>query len=91
MTMMKKRLSHFAYNERSRSGWTLSISLQNLLSPIRSTTMKTVTYVLGTFVTLVPGPNTLTFTGSALIGSCFGMAAPEGNRQKRLARGQTAR
>src|SRR5215510_727995 len=22
---MKKRLSHFAYNERSRSGWTLSI------------------------------------------------------------------
>ena len=58
MTMMKKRLSHFAYNERSRSGWTLSISLQNLLSPIRSTTMKTVTYVLGTFVTLVPGPNT---------------------------------
>ena len=57
MTMMKKRLSHFAYNERSRSGWTLSISLQNLLSPIRSTTMKTVTYVLGTFVTLVPGPN----------------------------------
>ena len=54
---MKKRLSHFAYNERSRSGWTLSISLQNLLSPIRSTTMKTVTYVLGTFVTLVPGPN----------------------------------
>jgi hypothetical protein len=63
MTMMKKRLSHFAYNERSRSGWTLSISLQNLLSPIRSTTMKTVTYVLGTFVTLVPGPNTPFFKG----------------------------
>src|SRR5207249_11371991 len=33
----------------------------------------------------------LTFTGSALIGNCFGMAAPEGNRQKRLARGRTAR
>jgi hypothetical protein len=66
MTMMKKRLSHFAYNERSRSGWTLSISLQNLLSPIRSTTMKTVTYVLGTFVTLVPGPNKRGIEGDLL-------------------------
>ena len=52
---MKKRLSHFPYNERSRPGWTPSTSLQKPLSPIRST-MKTVTYVPGTFVTLVPGP-----------------------------------
>src|SRR5438093_4241270 len=52
---MKKRLSHFPYNERSRPGWTPSTSLRKPLSPIRST-MKTVTYVPGTFVTLVPGP-----------------------------------
>src|SRR5436190_23716170 len=55
---MKKRLSHFPYNERSRPGWTPSTSLRKPLSPIRST-MKTVTYVPGTFVTLVPGPYTL--------------------------------
>src|SRR5437870_5948593 len=54
---MKKRLSHFPYNERSRPGWTPSTSLRKPLSPIRST-MKTVTYVPGTFVTLVPGPYT---------------------------------
>src|SRR5205809_8067723 len=54
---MKKRLSHFPYNERSRPGWTPSTSLQKPLSPIRST-MKTITYVPGTFVTLVPGPYT---------------------------------
>src|SRR5207237_3520271 len=52
---MKKRLSHFPYNERSRPGWTPSNSLRKPLSPILST-MKTVTYVPGTFVTLVPGP-----------------------------------
>src|SRR5947199_10234418 len=52
---MKKRLSHFPYNERSRPGWTPSTSLRKPLSPIRST-MKTVTYVPGTFVTLVPVP-----------------------------------
>src|SRR5439155_4871209 len=40
---------------RSRPGWTPSTSLRKPLSPIRST-MKTVTYVPGTFVTLVPGP-----------------------------------
>jgi hypothetical protein len=34
---MKKRLSHFAYNERSRSGWTLSIPPFTSLSPVRST------------------------------------------------------
>jgi len=53
---MKKWLSHFAYNERSRSGWTLTIPLLTALSPIRST-MQTVTYVPGTFVTLVSGPH----------------------------------
>jgi hypothetical protein len=78
MTMMKKRLSHFAYNERSRSGWTLSISLQNLLSPIRSTTMKTVTYVLGTFVTLVPGPNTLLLKGDVFLRGLFPLFFKEG-------------
>jgi Protein of unknown function (DUF559) len=52
---MKKRLSYFPYNERSRSGWTLSTPRHTALSPIRST-IKTVTYVSGTFVTLVPGP-----------------------------------
>jgi hypothetical protein len=55
---MKKRLSYFPYNERSRSGWTLSTPHHTALSPIRST-IKTVTYVSGTFVTLVPGPYTL--------------------------------
>src|SRR5947199_4647848 len=59
---MKKRLSHFPYNERSRPGWTPSTSLQKPLSPIRST-MKTVTYVPGTFVTLVPGPYISPATG----------------------------
>src|SRR5262249_12940156 len=54
---MKKRLSHFAYNERSRSSWTLTIPHFTPLSPIRST-IKTVTYVPGTFVTLVSGPHT---------------------------------
>jgi hypothetical protein len=54
---MKKWLSYFSYNERSRSGWTLSIPLANSDAPVRST-MKTVTYVPGTFVTLVPGPHT---------------------------------
>src|SRR5687768_18493003 len=54
---MKKRLSYFPYNERSRSGWTLSTPHHTDLSPIRST-IKTVTYVSGTFVTLVPGPYT---------------------------------
>src|SRR5262249_23470990 len=34
---MKKRLSHFAYNERSRSGWTLSSPRFTSLSPLRST------------------------------------------------------
>src|SRR5262245_11810609 len=34
---MKKQLSHFAYNERSRSGWTLSIPPFTSLSPLRST------------------------------------------------------
>src|SRR5919106_2335851 len=34
---MKKRLSHFAYNERSRSAWTLTIPRLTSLSPIRST------------------------------------------------------
>src|SRR5262249_50997557 len=53
---MKKRLSHFAYNERSRSSWTLTIPHFTPLSPIRST-IKTVTYVPGTFVTLVSGPH----------------------------------
>ena len=33
MTTMKKRPSHFAYNERSRSGWTLSIPLPNTSDP----------------------------------------------------------
>src|SRR5262245_20611143 len=37
---MKKQLSHFAYNERSRSGWTLSIPRFKSLSPIRSTIKK---------------------------------------------------
>jgi hypothetical protein len=55
---MKKWLSYFPYNERSRSGWTLSIPLANSDASIRST-MKTVTYVPGTFVSLVPGPHTL--------------------------------
>src|SRR5438094_4514405 len=59
---MKKRLSHFPYNERSRPGWTPSTSLRKPLSPIRST-MKTVTYVPGTFVTLVPGPYISPATG----------------------------
>src|SRR5213592_4103311 len=63
---MKKRLSHFPYNERSRPGWTPSTSLQKPLSPIRST-MKTVTYVPGTFVTLVPGPYTLWQRGKTLL------------------------
>jgi hypothetical protein len=54
---MKKRPSHLAYNERSRSGWTLTIPLFTPLSPIRST-IKSVTYVPGTFVTLVSGPHT---------------------------------
>src|SRR6266513_5748505 len=52
---MKKRLSHFPYHERSRPGWPPSTSLRKPLSPIQST-MKAVTYVPGTFVTLVPGP-----------------------------------
>jgi hypothetical protein len=55
---MKKQPSHLAYNERSRSGWTLTIPLFTPLSPIRST-IKTVTYVPGTFVTLVSGLHTL--------------------------------
>src|SRR5262245_4150093 len=59
---MKKRLSHFAYNERSRSSWTLTIPHFTPLSPIRST-IKTVTYVPGTFVTLVSGPHTLFHRG----------------------------
>lgn len=52
---MKKRLSYFPYNERSRSSWTLSTPRHLALSPIRSS-IKTVTYVSGTFVTLVSGP-----------------------------------
>jgi hypothetical protein len=52
---MKKQLSYFPYNERSRSSWTLSTTRHTALSPIRST-IKTVTYVSGTFVILVPGP-----------------------------------
>jgi hypothetical protein len=58
VTLMKKRPSYFAYNERSRSGWTLTIPLQAHPRPIRST-MKTVTYVPGTFVTLVSGLHNL--------------------------------
>jgi hypothetical protein len=53
--IMKKWLSHFAYNQRSRSGWTLSTPLKNSKSNLIG--QKTVTYVPGTFVTLVPGPN----------------------------------
>src|SRR5438046_6342704 len=60
---MKKRLSHFPYNARSRPGWTPSTSLRKPLSPIQST-MKTVTYVPGTFVTLVPGPYNFAKEGS---------------------------
>ena len=52
---MKKRLSHLPYNERSRLGWTLSTPLPLTSRPIRST-IKTVTHVPGTFVTLVSGP-----------------------------------
>jgi len=55
--IMKKWLSHFAYNQRSRSGWTLSTHLKNT-SKSNLIGKKTVTYVPGTFVTLVPGPNT---------------------------------
>ena len=55
--IMKKWLSHFAYNQRSRSGWTLSTHLKNT-SKSNLIGQKTVTYVPGTFVTLVPGPNT---------------------------------
>ena len=36
------------------------------------------------------GRLTVTSTGSTLIGSCFAMAAPEGNRRKRSAPGPTA-
>jgi hypothetical protein len=54
--IMKKWLSHFAYNQRSRSGWTLSTHLKNT-SKSNLIGKKTVTYVPGTFVTLVPGPN----------------------------------
>ena len=53
---MKKRLSHFAYNERSRSGWTLTIPPANIFESY-SIDHKTVTYVHGTFVTLVSGPH----------------------------------
>ena len=56
--IMKKWLSHFAYNQRSRSGWTFSSHLKNT-SKSNLIGQKTVTYVPGTFVTLVPGPNTL--------------------------------
>jgi len=59
---MKKRLSYFAYNERSRSGWTLGIPPLTPLSSIRSA-IKTVTYVPGTFVTLVSGPHTVRTRG----------------------------
>lgn len=55
--IMKKWLSHFAYNQRSRSGWTLEHPLKNT-SKSNLIGQKTVTYVPGTFVTLVPGPNT---------------------------------
>src|SRR5580765_3017129 len=54
--IMKKWLSHFAYNQRSRSGWTFSSHLKNT-SKSNLIGQKTVTYVPGTFVTLVPGPN----------------------------------
>jgi iron(III) transport system substrate-binding protein len=54
---MKKRLSHFAYNERSRSGWTSAIPWLDTSQSIPST-IQSVTYVLGTFVTLVPGLHT---------------------------------
>jgi hypothetical protein len=52
---MKKRLSYFAYNQRDAAGWSLYLpfdGLEHLLCSI----MKTVTYVLGTFVTLVSSP-----------------------------------
>jgi hypothetical protein len=64
---MKKRLSYFPYNERSRSSWTLSTPRHTALSPIRST-IKTVTYVSGTFVTLVPGPYTPLPKGESSLG-----------------------
>src|SRR5437773_8125541 len=75
---MKKRLSHFPYNERSRPGWTPSTSLQKPLSPIRST-MKTVTYVPGTFVTLVPGPYISPARGAKIVtrGNLEGAGIPQ--------------
>src|SRR5262245_8359665 len=73
---MKKRLSHFAYNERSRSSWTLTIPHFTPLSPIRST-IKTVTYVPGTFVTLVSGPHKRGIEGYLYISlSCALLHAP---------------
>jgi hypothetical protein len=62
---MKKRLSHFAYNERSRSGWTLSIPPAHTLESNPIDHKKTVTYVPGTFVTLVSGPYTLLSKGGS--------------------------
>ena len=54
---MKKRLSHFAYNQRSRSGWTLSIPPVHIFESNLIDHKKTVTYVPGTFVTLLSGPH----------------------------------
>jgi hypothetical protein len=65
--IMKKWLSHFAYNQRSRSGWTLSTHLKNT-SKSNLIGKKTVTYVPGTFVTLVPGPNTFPVKGKGVPG-----------------------
>ena len=55
---MEKRLSYFAYNERCEPGWTLSTPQSDPLVRPFSSISKTVTYVPGTFVTLVSGLNT---------------------------------
>jgi hypothetical protein len=62
---MEKRLSYFAYNERCEPGWTLSTHQSDHLVRPFSSISKTVTYVPGTFVTLVSGLNTLWQRGRA--------------------------
>ena len=54
---MEKPLSYFAYNERCEPGWTLSTPQSDPLVRPFSSISKTVTYVPGTFVTLVSGLN----------------------------------